>query len=101
MRKALFPFLDFMRIAPNLCMAFKGTLPSELWLHYSEKENGRYLLELDLTVAMDINDQIREATSKAGKGGRGGLAPLSGDDASGVIARRNARREERKRAQQG
>lgn len=58
-------------------------------------------MDLDLTVAMDINEQIREATSKASKKGRGGLAPLSGDDSASVIARRNARREERKRAQEG
>ena len=83
-------------------MAFKGTLPSQLWLHYADKENGRHLLELDLIVAMDMNEQIREATAKASKkSGKGGLRPLSGDDASGVIARRNARREARMRAQEG
>lgn len=89
-----------MRVAPSLCMAFKGTLPSELWMHYNQPQ-GRYLMELDLDIALDINNKIAEATSKASKKGRGGLAPLSGDDASSVIARRNARREARKRNQEG
>lgn len=81
-------------------MAFKGTLPSELWLHYSQPQ-GKHLLELDLNVAIDINDKIAEATSKASKKGKGGLSPLTGDDAKGVIARRNARREARRRNQEG
>ncbi len=81
-------------------MAFKGTLPSELWLHYSQPE-GRHLLELDLNVAIDINDKIADATKQASKKGKGGLTPLRGDDASSVVARRNARREARKRNQEG
>ena len=81
-------------------MAFKGTLPSELWLHYSQPQ-GKHLLELDLNVAIDINDKIAEATKKASKKGKGGLSPLTGDDAKGVIARRNARREARRRNQEG
>ncbi len=82
-------------------MAYKGTLPSELWIHYSQP-NGKHLLELDLNVAIDINDKIADATSKAQKkSGRGGLAPLTADDAKGVIARRNARREARRAYQEG
>jgi len=65
-------------------MAFKGTLPSELWLKYSV-EGGRHLMELDLLVAADINDKILEATEKASK-----------KDAKGAVARRNQRREQRK-----
>ena len=71
-------------VAPSLCMAFKGTLPSELWLKYSV-EGGRHLMELDLLVAADINDKISEATEKASK-----------RDAKGAVARRNQRREQRK-----
>ena len=71
-------------VAPSLCMAFKGTLPSELWLKYSV-EGGRHLMELDLLVASEINDKIAEATEKSGKG-----------DAKGMVARRNQRREQRK-----
>ena len=71
-------------VAPSLCMAFKGTLPSDLWLKYSV-EGGRHLMELDLIVAADINDKISEATSQASK-----------RDAKGAVARRNQKREERK-----
>ena len=65
-------------------MAFKGTLPSDLWLKYSV-EGGRRLMELDLLIAADINDKISEATNKASK-----------TDAKGMVARRNQRREQRK-----
>ena len=71
-------------VAPRLCMACKGTLPSDLWLKYSV-EGGRHLMELDLIVAADINDKISEATSQASK-----------RDAKGAVARRNQKREERK-----
>jgi hypothetical protein len=65
-------------------MAFKGTLPSDLWLRYSI-EGGLHLMELDLIVAAEINDKILDATSKVSK-----------SDAKGMVARRNQRREERK-----
>jgi hypothetical protein len=65
-------------------MAFKGTLPSELWLKYCEK-GGRHLMELDLLIAAEINDKIADATSEASK-----------SDAKGAVARRNQRREQRK-----
>ncbi len=65
-------------------MAFKGTLPSDLWLKYSV-EGGRHLMSLDLIVASEINDKIADATKDAKKG-----------DAKGAVARRNQRREQRK-----
>jgi hypothetical protein len=65
-------------------MAFKGTLPSDLWLKYSV-EGGRRLMELDLLIAADINDKISEATNKSSK-----------TDAKGMVARRDQRREQRK-----
>ena len=71
-------------VAPSLCMAFKGTLPSDLWLKYSV-EGGRHLMSLDLIVASEINDKIGEATKGATK-----------KDAKGIVARRNQRREKRK-----
>tara|TARA_A100001201_G_scaffold137102_1_gene126704 strand:+ start:64 stop:327 length:264 start_codon:yes stop_codon:yes gene_type:complete len=82
-------------------MAFKGTTPSELWLKYNQ-EGGRHLMELDMHIAIEINDRIAEATSKASKTkpGAGGIPTLTGDDAKAVIARRNARREARKKQQQ-
>lgn len=71
-------------VAPSLCMAYKGTLPSDLWLKYSVK-GGRELMELDLIIASEINDKIAEATKDAKK-----------TDAKGAVARRNQRREQRK-----
>ena len=83
-------------------MAYKGTLPSELWLHYSQHGNdAAYLLELDMNIAIDINDKISEATNTSQKKGRGGLNPLKASDASSVVRRRNERREARKRSQEG
>jgi hypothetical protein len=69
------PFSEFLMVAPSLCMAFKGTLPSDLWLKYSV-EGGRRLMELDLIIAADINDKIAEVTNKASK-----------KDAKGMVAR--------------
>ena len=63
-------------------MAFKGTTPSELYDRY-DCEGGRNRLELDLTIAAEINDKIAEAT-KDGK-----------RDGKGMVARRNQRREQR------
>jgi hypothetical protein len=65
-------------------MAFKGTLPSDLWLKYSV-EGGRHLMDMDLIVAAEINDKISEATSEASK-----------KDAKGMVARRDQKREQRK-----
>ena len=59
-------------------------------------------MELDMHIAIEINDRIAEATSKASKTkpGAGGIPRLTGDDAKDVIARRNARRVARKKQQQ-
>ena len=88
-------------MAPSLCMAFKGVLPSDMWLKYNQ-EGGKHLLELDMHVAIEMNDKIAEAHTKAKKKstGAGGLPKLIADDAKDVVARRNARREARKRQQQ-
>jgi len=69
-------------VAPSLCMAFKGTLPSDLWLKYAV-EGGRHLMELDLIIAANINDKISDATDKA-------------KDGKSMVARRNQRRKQRK-----
>ncbi len=100
-KKARYPFVEFIHVAPALCMAFKGVLPSDLWLKYNQ-EGGRHLMELDMHISMEINDKIAEATRKAQKTktGAGGLRTLSGDDASSVIKRRNERRAARKKQQQ-
>tara|TARA_R100000458_G_C8109208_1_gene132685 strand:+ start:360 stop:623 length:264 start_codon:yes stop_codon:yes gene_type:complete len=82
-------------------MAFKGNLPSDLWLKYNQ-EGGRHLMELDMHISIEINDKIAEATSKAQKSkpGAGNIPTLTGDDASEVVRRRNERRAARKKQQQ-
>lgn len=65
-------------------MAFKGVLPSDLWVKYNV-EGGRHLMDLDLLIAADINDKIADATKDASK-----------KDAKGAVARRDQRREKRK-----
>jgi hypothetical protein len=65
-------------------MAFKGVLPSDLWVKYNV-EGGRHLMDLDLLIAAEINDKISDATSEASK-----------KDAKGAVARRDQRREQRK-----
>lgn len=59
-------------------------------------------MELDMHIAIEMNDKIAEAHAKASKKttGASGLPRLTGDDAKDVIARRNAKREARKRQQQ-
>lgn len=69
-------------------MAFKGVLPSDLWDKY-DCEGGAYKMQLDILVAMDINDKIKEATKDAKT------------DAKGAVARRNQRREKRKHLSDG
>ena len=59
-------------------------------------------MELDMHIAIEMNDKIAEAHARASKKtpGAAGLPKLTGDDAKDVIARRNARRAARKRQQQ-
>ena len=85
-----------MRVAPSLCMAFKGTLPSQLWQLYNQK-GGKYLMELDLFIALEIGDKINEVTRQASNKSSTGLSSLQANDASSVVARRNARRNARKK----
>ena len=79
-------------------MAFKGTLPSQLWQLYNQK-GGKYLMELDLFVALEINNIITNSTLKASKKSKSGLSPLNANDSSSVVSRRNKRREDRKKQQ--
>lgn len=65
-------------------MAFKGTLPSDLWDRY-DGEGGQERMSLDLLVAMDINDKINEATAKSKKK----------FDGKGAASRLKQRREQR------
>jgi len=65
-------------------MAFKGVLPSDLWIKYNV-EGGRHLMDLDLLIAANINDNIKEASEQVRK-----------KDGKGAVARRDQRREKRK-----
>jgi len=66
-------------------MAYKGVLPSDLWDRY-DCEGGQQKLLLDLNVANEIQDKIKEATDNAESKRR------SGKD---MVARRNQRRAQR------
>ena len=80
----LFPFFDFLVVAPALCSSFKGVLPSELRERYMG-EGGHDFLQIDLCVAAEMAERISEQTEKA--------KTRSGHSA---VARRDQRREERK-----
>lgn len=65
-------------------MAYKGTLPSELWDRY-DCEGGQERMMLDLLVAMDMSDKINDATKKSKKK----------FDGKGMAARRDQKRRQR------
>ena len=84
------------QIAPQLCMAFKGTSPSDFFERY-DGEGGFQRAVLDITIAEEMNEQIKAAHSPSSTG-VGGLKRVTKDDANAVIARRNARRRAREEA---
>jgi len=47
-------------------MAYKGTLPSDLWDRY-DCEGGQEMLSMDLLVAMEMSERIEKATSDSKK----------------------------------
>jgi len=67
--------------APILCQTFKGILPSELVIKYSE-DGGSSALEFDLEIALEIQKQREAAMGKV----------ADKDKARGVVSRRNQRR---------
>lgn len=73
-----------------MCQAFKGVLPSDLVMKYSEPGGG-YRMELDLAVACEIQDQIKEATDKAKNNKKAGSA-----DARSAWEKRKQKREKHK-----
>ena len=64
-------------------MAFKGVLPSDLWEKY-DCEGGAYKMQLDMQVAMDINNKIADATQD------------SKTDGKSAVSRMKQKREQRK-----
>tara|TARA_Y100001938_G_scaffold129720_1_gene184955 strand:+ start:384 stop:677 length:294 start_codon:yes stop_codon:yes gene_type:complete len=75
-----------MRVAPALCQTFKALTASDLYERYHGM-GGQARLELDLAVASEISDQVREAVDSNKKGGAG--------NANAAVARRNQRRASR------
>ena len=75
-----------MQVAPALCQAYKGITASDLYMRYHEP-GGKSRLELDLAVAAEMGDQIREATGES-------KVPAG----RSMVARRNQRRSARKQA---
>jgi hypothetical protein len=47
-------------------MAYKGTLPSDLWDRY-DCEGGQEMLSMDLLVAMEMSEKIEKATNDSKK----------------------------------
>jgi|TARA_Y100000015_G_C2359570_1_gene74573 type IV secretory pathway TraG/TraD family ATPase VirD4 len=65
-------------------MAYKGVLPSDLWDRY-DCEGGQERAVLDMNVAMEISDKIKEATKQSEKK----------NDGKGMVARRKQRQQQR------
>jgi len=68
-------------------MAFKGVLPSDLWDKY-DREDGFDRLMLDIEIANEINDLVKEAHASSSKG-------ADANAARGAVSRRNQRRKAR------
>ena len=65
-------------------MAYKGVLPSDLW-DRDDCEGGQERAVLDMNVAMEISDKIKEATKQSEKK----------NDGKGMVARRKQRQQQR------
>jgi len=72
-------------VAPTLCSAFKGVMPSDLFRRY-DCEGGQIMLAFDMEIAAEISTRILEQTTESRSGSRG---------AKSAVAKRNQRREER------
>ena len=83
-------------LLPSVCSTFKGISPSSFAERWGDPVYGRARLELDCHVASEINEQLNESYAKTGsKDKNKGIA----GDAKGAVARRNQRREARRRQQ--
>jgi hypothetical protein len=69
------------QVAPSLCSAFKGVMPSDLYDKY-DCAGGFHKLEFDLAIASEIAERINEQTEEA----------KSSAQAKRAVARRNQRR---------
>ena len=75
-----------MKVAPALCQTFKALTASDLYDRY-HGQGGIHRLELDLAVASEISDQVKESVENSKSGSAG--------NANSAVARRNQRRKAR------
>jgi len=78
-------------LLPAVSSTFKGISPSEFTERWGDPQVGRARMELDATIASEINEQISEATASS-RGKAEGIA----DKAKGAVARREQRRAKRR-----
>jgi len=78
-------------LLPSICSTFKGVTPTQFAERWGEPDTGRASMELDASIASEINSQISEATASS-RGKAEGIA----DKAKGAVARREQRRAKRR-----
>tara|TARA_R100000734_G_C3305663_1_gene96156 strand:+ start:701 stop:1003 length:303 start_codon:yes stop_codon:yes gene_type:complete len=78
------PFGLISQVAPSLCSAFKGVLPSDLFEKYNCK-GGLLKLEFDMIIASEMAERISEQYDEA-KG------QVGSRQAKKAVARRNQKR---------
>ena len=78
------PFGLISQVAPSLCSAFKGVLPSDLFEKYNCK-GGLLKLEFDMIIASEMAERISEQYDEA-KG------EVGSRQAKKAVARRNQKR---------
>jgi len=80
-------------LLPAVCSTFKGMSPSDFAERWGHPQVGRARMELDATIASEINEQLSENYQKTNDTSK----KASAGDAKGAVARRNQRRAERKK----
>ena len=83
-------------LLPAVCSTFKGVSPSVFAERWGDPVVGRARMELDASVASEINEQLSDAYNKSDSSKKN-LAK----DAKGAVARRNQRRAARKKTKGG
>jgi len=78
-------------LLPAVCSTFKGVSPSYFAERWLDPVVGRARMELDASIASEINEQLNENYNK------GNSKKDLSKDAKGAVARRNQRRAERRK----
>lgn len=84
-------------LLPAVCSTFKGISPSDFAERWGHPQVGRARMELDATIASEINEQLSENYQKSDRDS----SKASAGDAKGAVARRNQRRAERRKREGG